>query len=231
MLSRVLSIVIIDLVLSGDNAVVIGLAARRLTPEQRRLAILWGGLGAIGLRVLFTALAALLLGVPLLQFSGGVVLVWIAYKLLREEATEREIREGDSLLTAVRTIIVADIVMSLDNILAIGGVAHGDLTLLLFGLGLSMPIILFGSNLIAVLTTRLPWLAYVGSGVLAWAAAEMMLHDGRVGQFIPQTDTAIEPFPVVVTLATLVVALLMNRRTARQRARATAPEEALSPRS
>lgn len=228
-ITRILSIVVIDLVLSGDNAVVIGLASRRLNPRQRRQAILWGGAGAIGLRVLFTALAALLIGIPLIQFGSGLVLLWIAYKLVREEPGTADdelarIREGRSLGEAIRTIIVADLIMSLDNILAVGGVAHGDVGLLLFGLGLSMPLILFGGNLIAVVTHRLPWLAYLGSGVLAWAAAEMMTHDQILGAYIPQLDVAVEPFQVLVTLGTLLFALLMNRRAAALAGAARTPE-------
>ncbi len=216
LIGRVLGIVVIDLVLSGDNAVVIGLAARRLNPRQRRQAIIWGGVGAIGLRVLFTALAALLLGVPLLQFLGGLLLVWIAYRLLREDQHEEpaHIQEGRNLVESIRTIVLADVIMSLDNILAVGGVAHGDIGLLLFGLGLSMPLILFGSNLIAVLSSRAPWLAYVGSAILAWTAAEMMVHDGILGAYIPHVGWSVEPFPVIVTVGTVLLAYLMNRRAA-----------------
>jgi YjbE family integral membrane protein len=219
LLSRVLGIVVIDLVLSGDNAVVIGLAARRLGPRDRRRAIFWGGVGAIGLRVLFTALTAVLLGIPALQFLGGLLLVWIAFKLLREEpAAERGegVREGETLVDAVRTIVLADVIMSLDNILAVGGVAHGDLALLLFGLGLSMPLILFGSGLVALLTERLPWLVYVGSGVLVWTAADMMAEDMLLGAYIPHLGTPIEPFPLVLTLGSLGLGYLMNRRQHRR---------------
>src|SRR4029079_4341779 len=154
---------VIDLVLSGDNAVVIGMASRRLPSEQRRRAIMLGAVGAILLRVTFTAMVALLLGIPLLQAIGGAVLIWIAFKLLREEHNEQSVREGSNLFEAVRTIIIADVIMSLDNILAVGGAAHGNLALLLFGLALSMPIIMFGSNLVALLMNRLPWLVYLGS--------------------------------------------------------------------
>lgn len=185
LVEAVLSIVVIDLVLSGDNAVVIGMAARRLSEEQRRRAILFGALGAIGLRITFTAMVALLLSVPLLQAIGGVVLVWIAFKLLRQEHEEQSVREGVGLFDAVRTIIIADVIMSLDNILAVGGAAHGDLKLLLFGLALSMPIIMFGSNLVAILMNRLPWLVYLGSAVLAYTAGEMILEDRIVGGYLP----------------------------------------------
>lgn len=187
----VFSIVIIDLVLSGDNAVVIGMASRLLPPEQRRKAILFGAGGAIGLRILFTALAAFLLGIPLLQALGGVLLLWIAFKLLRQSGHEHGVKEGRNLFEAIRTIILADVIMSLDNILAVGGAAHGDLRLLLFGLGLSMPIILFGSGLVARLMNNFPWLVYLGSGVLVYTAMEMIYEDPRLGQYLPHS-TAIE---------------------------------------
>lgn len=212
LLRAVLSIVVIDLVLSGDNAVVIGMAARRLTSQQRRRAILFGAGGAIVLRVLFTALAALLLGVPLIQAAGGFLLIWIAYSLLRQEHEERAVREGANLFEAIRTIILADVVMSLDNILAVGGAAHGDLRLLLFGLALSMPIIMFGSNLVALLMNRLPWLVYLGSAILVYTAGEMIFGDPIIGRFLPHLR-----WLEVTVIALLVLAIVgggywMNRR-------------------
>lgn len=212
LLRAVLSIVVIDLVLSGDNAVVIGMAARRLSPEQRRRAILFGAGGAIVLRVVFTALAALLLGVPLIQALGGLLLIWIAFGLLRQEHQEREVREGANLFEAVRTIILADVVMSLDNILAVGGAAHGDLRLLLFGLALSMPIIMFGSNLVALLMNRLPWLVYLGAGILVYTAGEMIFGDKIIGDRLPHSRPL--ELGVIALLIAAVVggAYLLNRR-------------------
>ncbi|MDQ3692870.1 MAG: TerC family protein [Chloroflexota bacterium] len=176
-LGAILSIVVIDLVLSGDNAVVIGMAARSLSPENRRRAIIFGGAGAIGLRILFTALAVFLLSVPYLQAIGGVLLLYIAYKLIRPQQTLHEVAQAGSLREAIKTIVLADVVMSLDNILAVGGAAHGDFRLLLFGLALSIPIILFGAELVARLLGRLPILVYVGAFVLIVTAVEMILGD------------------------------------------------------
>ena len=208
----VFSIVIIDLVLSGDNAVVIGMASRRLPPPQRRRAIIFGALGAVGLRVTFTALVALLLGIPLLQAIGGAVLIYIAFKLLREGDTEHVVREGGSLFEAIQTIVLADVIMSLDNILAVGGAAHGNLGLLLFGLALSMPIIMFGSNLVATLMNRLPWLVYVGSAVLAYTAGEMIFQDRIVGGILPHSR-ALEWVIIIALVAnTLGWAYWLNRR-------------------
>jgi YjbE family integral membrane protein len=171
--------------LSGDNAVVIALAAHRLPQQQRRLAILCGAAGAIALRVLFTWILAQLLEVPLLRFGGGVVLIWIAMKLLRDEGeSDHEVRTGASLLQAVWIIIMADFVMSLDNMLAVGGASEGHVLLITFGLFLSIIIIMTCSAVIADWMNRFPILVVVGAAVLAWTAAEMMLEDAKVAQWL-----------------------------------------------
>ncbi len=177
LISQIFSIIVIDLVLSGDNAVVIGMAARRLSVENRRRAIIFGGAGAIGLRILFTAMATILLGIPYLQAIGGVLLIYIAFKLLRPQGGHGEIKEAGSLREAIQTIVLADVVMSLDNILAVAGAAHGDIRLLMFGLLLSIPILLFGSELVARLLGRFPAFLYLGAFVLVHAAVAMVLHD------------------------------------------------------
>jgi len=178
--SKVLSIIVIDLVLSGDNAVVIGMASRSLPDESRRRAIILGGVGAVVLRIIFTAMAALLLDVPLLQAFGGVLLIWIAFKLVRPVDHTAHVSEASSLRDAIKTIILADVVMSLDNILAVGGAAHGDLGLLLFGLALSIPILLLGSAFVARMMGRLPILVYIGAAILVITAVRMFFHDDFV---------------------------------------------------
>ena len=208
LLTAVLSIVVIDLVLSGDNAVVIGLAARRLSPENRRRAIVLGGLGAVGLRIAFTAAAALLLGIPYLQAAGGLLLLWIAYKLVRPQQGEAKVSEAGSLGEAVRTIILADVVMSLDNILAVGGAAHGHIWLLLFGLALSIPILMLGSELVARLLGRFPVLVYVGVLVLIFTAVGMILEDKLIADL--HETTRIET--AVATLVVAAVIILVGRR-------------------
>ena len=215
LLKAVFSIVIIDLVLSGDNAVVIGMASRRLPPRQQRRAMLFGAGGAIALRVLFTTLAALLLSIPLLEAVGGLVLIWIAFNLAREGHSQQRVDVGATLFEAIRTIILADVVMSLDNILAVGGAAHGDLPLLIFGLMLSMPIILFGSSLVATLMNRFAWLIYAGSGVLAYTAAEMILDDGLVAPHLPHADWFTWAFTLLIVGATLGAAYAVNRQARR----------------
>jgi len=225
LIKAVLSIVVIDLVLSGDNAVVIGMASRRLAPEQRRRAIIFGAVGAIGLRVTFTAMVALLLGIPLLQAVGGAVLIWIAFKLLREEHNEQNVREGANLFDAVRTIIIADVIMSLDNILAVGGAAHGNLGLLLFGLALSMPIIMFGSNIVATLMNRLPWLVYLGSAILAYTAGEMIFEDRIIGNYLPHNQTFEWIMIALIVIGTLGTAYILNARQHSQPGTLPSPEE------
>jgi YjbE family integral membrane protein len=183
-------IIAFDLILSGDNAVVIGMAANRLPPIHRRRAIVIGGAGAVILRVIFTALVALLLDVPLIQAAGGLLLIWIAYRLVKPHGSEEaRVTEADTLMQAIRTIIIADAVMSLDNMLAVGAAAHGELWLLLFGLGLSIPLLLFGSELISRLLSRVPVLMWVGVLILLHTSVHMVEADpiiedifGHVGQ-------------------------------------------------
>ena len=214
-LAAILSIVVIDLVLSGDNAVVIGMAARNLSSENRRKAIVLGGAGAIGLRILFTALATVLLGIQGLQAIGAILLIYLAFKLLRpHDDAHSNVHEADTLGEAVRTIILADVVMSLDNILAVGGAAHGHLGLLIFGLMLSIPIILFGSELVARLLGRFPGFLYVGVLVLVHSAVSMFFHDAII-------SARVHTAPVVEVIVSVLLTLLIvgiNQLLARQRA-------------
>lgn len=226
LIRAILSIVVIDLVLSGDNAVVIGMASRRLSPVQRRRAIVLGAAGAIGLRVAFTALAAVLLGIPLLQAVGGAMLAWIAFRLLRQEHSEQVVQEGASLFEAVQTIILADVIMSLDNILAVGGAAHGNLALLLFGLALSMPIIMFGSNLVAMLMNRLPWLVYLGAAILAYTAGEMIFSDRIVGRYLPHNPAFEYGMIALLVVGTIGLAYILNARQHSQPGVLPAPADA-----
>jgi YjbE family integral membrane protein len=211
-LAQIAGIVVIDLVLSGDNAVVIGMAANQLPPHQRRRAILFGAGAAIGLRVLFTALVALLLSIPLLQLLGGAMLTWIAVKLMRPHSDTHEVQSVGNQWEAIRTIVMADVVMSLDNILAVGGAAHGSLWLLLFGLGLSMPLITVGSGVVAWAMDRLPMLVYLGAGVLAWTAAMMMIHDPYAHGLLGQLGSVEVAVPPVVTVLVLAIGFLWRRR-------------------
>src|SRR5262245_4998814 len=185
-LGNILRIVIIDLALSGDNAVVIGMAAHRLPPKQRRAAILIGGGAAIVLRIVLTVIAALLLLVPGLELVGGLLLIWIGFRLLEQEEESHEgIKVAGGMKEAVVTILVADFIMSTDNVLGVAVASGGNLGLLLFGLLLSMAILMFMGNLVADLLNRFWWLAYVGSGVIAWTGTLMSIEDPLVARYMP----------------------------------------------
>ena len=175
----VAQIVMIDVVLSGDNAVVIALACRKLPAEQRRKGILWGVAGAVTLRILLTAFAALLLNLPYLKFGGGLLLLWIGVKLLLPEDGHGEggIDAADNLWGAVKTIIVADLVMSIDNVIAVAGAAHGSLGLLIFGLAVSIPLIVWSSQLVLKLMDRFPVIVTGGAALLGWVAGSMIATD------------------------------------------------------
>jgi YjbE family integral membrane protein len=217
--SSVLTIILYDLVLSGDNAVVIGMAARRLPPHSRRRAVVIGGAGAVGLRVLFTAMAAILLdpdrGLPVIGLVGGALLVWIAYRLIRPQEHGVHVTEAESLAQAIKTIVLADVVMSLDNILAVGAEAEGHLGLLMFGLGLSIPILLLGSSLVAQMLGRYPILVYIGAIILVHTAVEMMFEDELVHR-VYDVRTAV--IWVVAAIASAVIVLLGRRSAGREAA-------------
>lgn len=179
-------IILIDIVLSGDNAVVIALACRNLSPEQRKTGIFWGVAGAVGLRVVLTVFAALVMNLPWLKLVGGLLLVWIAVKLmLPEEGDGHDIKASGNLWGAVKTIIVADFVMSLDNVIAVAGAAHGSLALLLFGLAVSIPLIVWSSQLILHWMERWPSIVLFGAGLLGYVAGQMIFSDPGVIDLLP----------------------------------------------
>lgn len=213
-LGSILAIVVIDLVLSGDNAVVIGLAARSLSPENRRRAIVFGGAGAVILRIIFTAMAVFLLSVPYLKAAGGLLLFYIAYRLVRPQRSHSDVAAAGSLREAIQTIVLADVVMSLDNILAVGGAAHGDIRLLLFGLVLSIPILLLGAEVVARLLGRFPILVYVGCIILIYTAVDMVLEDQIVHDNFPVS------IPLKLTISVVAsVAIIGGARLAELRQR------------
>lgn len=177
----VMQIIAIDLILSGDNAVVIALACRNLPPEQRRKGILWGVFGAVGLRVVLTAFAAKLLGMPFLKLIGGILLLWIGVKLLVDDDDGgHEIAAASSLWSAVKTIIVADFVMSVDNVIAVAAASRDSLFLLLFGLAVSIPLIVWSSQIVLKLMERYPIVVTLGAGLLGWVAGGMLVGDAAV---------------------------------------------------
>ena len=212
-LYSIFRIVIIDLVLSGDNAVVIGMAAHRLPPKQRRFAILFGGGAAILLRITLTAIAALLLTIPGLQLGGGILLIWIGFKLLKEEEESHEgIKAAASMREAILTILVADVVMSTDNVLGVAGASAGDVRLLLFGLILSMAILMWMGSLVANLINRFAWLSYVGAAVIAWTGAIMIFEDRYVMEHAAWVNRTIAyTSSAVITIAVLAFAHWFHR--------------------
>jgi len=175
--SALLAVVVIDLVLAGDNAILIGLAARNLPKNRQKQVILWGMVGAIIVRSVATVLVVYLLRIPGLLLAGGLILIWIAYKLLTEQEEEEDVKASTSVWGAVRTIIIADIVMGLDNVLAVAGAAHGDIVLVIIGLLISVPIVIWGSTVVLKLIERYPFIIYIGAGVLAWTAAGMITDE------------------------------------------------------
>jgi YjbE family integral membrane protein len=174
----VVQIILIDIVLGGDNAVVIALACRRLPEHQRKLGIFWGVFGAIALRIVLIFFALSLLAIPYLKIGGAILLIWIGIKLLQPESEgEHEIDASTTLLGAIKTIIVADAVMSLDNVIAIAGAAKDDLSLVIFGLVISVPIIVWGSQLVMKIMDRYPIAIAIGAGLLGWIAGDMVVTD------------------------------------------------------
>jgi YjbE family integral membrane protein len=170
-------IMLINLILSGDNAVVIALACRGLPASQRKWGIILGALVAILMRIVFTVVATQLLTYPWLMIVGSLLLFWIAIKLLVEDGDEKDIKESGNIWGAVQTIAIADLVMSLDNVVAIAAAAKGNWTLILIGLATSMPLIIFGATLVMWLLTKLPVLVWAGAALLGWIAGELIVSD------------------------------------------------------
>jgi YjbE family integral membrane protein len=172
-----LKIIGVNIVLSGDNAVVIALAARSLPAKQQKQAVIWGSGAAIVMRILLTLFAVALLALPWLKIAGGLLLFWIGVKLLIPEEDGADIKASDQLLAAVRTILIADLVMSLDNVLAVAAAAGGSYVLLILGLAISIPLVIFGATLLLKLMERFPAIIVVGAALIGWVAGEMLATD------------------------------------------------------
>ena len=181
-----LEIIVINILLSGDNAVVIALACRNLPPSQRRWGIIWGAIGAIVLRIILTFFAVSLLKLSWLKIVGGLLLVWIGIKLIAEEDGEgsSDIKASDRLLSAVRTVIIADVVMSIDNVLGVAAAAKGSLLLLVFGLVVSVPLVIGGAQIIMRLIERFPILIVAGGGLLGYVAGELIVEDSAIADWV-----------------------------------------------
>ncbi|AMV09898.1 TerC family protein [Geobacillus sp. G4] len=213
--TALLSIVIIDLLLAGDNAIVIGLAARNLPKYQQKKAVVWGTVGAVVIRALATIFVVWLLKIPGLLLVGGVLLVWIAYKLLVEGKGHDDVEAGGNLWEAIRTIIIADALMGLDNVLAVAGAAHGNFLLVVLGLLISVPIMVWGSTLILKWIERFPIIITIGAGVLAWTAAKMIVDEPFLKAYF--ANPAVKyGFELLVVAAVIVAGTMKKRKSAKE---------------
>jgi len=225
--TALMSIVIIDLVLAGDNAVVIAMAVKNLQGRQRTIGIAAGAGGAVLVRVICTFFVAMLLNMKYVKLVGGAVILWIAVKLLVEGAEDEETKEAGSIWQAIWIIVVADLSMGIDNMLGVGAASHGNLFLLIFGLGLSIPFVVFMSSILARLMDRYPIILYIGAGILGKVGGEMMITDAWVHGIL-HPSKAVEYGVMAVTTAGVIVMarlLLAMRRPAEEEA----PEMAAEP--
>ena len=210
------SVILINIVLSGDNAVVIAMASRSLEDSQRKKAIFWGSALAVILRIALVVVATFLLRIPMLQFFGGIALIYIGFHLLVSGDDDVNIKSSNSLGKAIQTILIADLIMSVDNVLAIAGVAKGNWIVLIFGLAVSVPIVILGASILSKLMNRFPVIVYIGAALIAYTAAEMMVSDVKVGPYL-------EPYGLILKIAipALVVGLgfLVHRRAVLKKAK------------
>jgi YjbE family integral membrane protein len=212
--SALAAIVVIDLVLAGDNAIVIALAARNLPKELQRRAVLWGTVGAVVVRASLTVAVLWLLEIPGLMLAGGLLLVWIGYRLLAgdENGRDHDVSPAMNFWGAMRTIVIADAVMGLDNVLAVAGAAHGSVLLVVAGLVISIPIVVWGSTLILHWIERFPGLLYVGGAVLAWTAAKMIADEPLYQAWLDERPGVQTLLYVGIPGGVLAAAWLRNRK-------------------
>lgn len=214
-----LQIIFLDLILSGDNAIVIAMAARNVPKDLQKRAILIGTGGAIGLRLLFAAIIVPLLKIPLIGAVGGLMLVWIAYKLLADNHDHGDNPQGGATVwSAVKTIIIADAVMSLDNVLALAGVAH-EFVPIMIGVLISIPIIIWGSSFIMKAMEKFPIIIYAGAAMLAWSAGKMIVEDKIIGGFVPSTVLHLA-VQVILTIAVVGIGYMKNKKMKKEQAHA-----------
>ena len=220
-LFAVINIIISDIILAGDNAVVIAMAVRSLPTKERRLGSMMGAGLAVGLRIVLTFFVAQILNLPYLHLIGGVLILWIAVKVLMDAEPEvpGHVRPAGGLMHAMWIILVADITMSLDNVLAVAGASHGNIWLLIFGLGLSIPLVVGASGILSKMMDRYPIIAYIGSAVLGRVGAEMILAEPMIHSYLGigrYTGWSIE---AIAAISVVVIAkFLMKRRAAQERA-------------
>lgn len=210
--SALLSIVVIDLVLGGDNAIVIGMAARNLPGEQQKKVVFWGALGAIAVRSILTTIVVWLLKIPGLMLFGGVLLIGIAYKLLVEEKGQENIASQSGFWSAIKTIIIADACMGLDNVLGVAGAASGSFILVVTGLLISVPIMMWGSTLILKWIERFPAIIYIGAGVLAWTASKMLVSEPFIKGYFDENAIFKWLLAVIVVAGVLLAGRMQEQK-------------------
>jgi YjbE family integral membrane protein len=217
-LTILMSIFILNIVLSGDNAVVIAMASRSLPPKQQKMALILGSSGAIVFRIILTVVIVYLLKIPFLQAIGGILLIFIAVKLVRDEDEGGEYKSAPNLFGAVKIILIADIIMSLDNTLAIAAVCKGDWLMLGIGLATSIPIIIFCSQIILHFMKRFPIIIYIGAGLIAWTAGKMLVEDPKVSLFLEHSinnvvDIIQIAVPIIITVIIIGYGRFINNKT------------------
>ncbi len=213
-LTALLSIIVIDLVLAGDNAILIGLAARNLPKQQQKKVILWGSVGAIIIRIVATLAVVWLLEIPGLHLVGGLLLVYIAYKLLVDNDDHGDVKAGDSFWAALRTVIIADALMGLDNVLAVAGASHGNMLLVVLGLLISVPVVMWGSTLILKWIDRFPIIVTIGAGILAWTASKMIVGEHFLSGIF-ENGFVKYGFEIFVIAAVIITAKYVQSKTAK----------------
>jgi YjbE family integral membrane protein len=212
-LSALFTIIMIDLVLAGDNAIVIAMAARNLPADLQKRAIIWGAVGAIGVRSVMTLVVLYLLTIPGLILFGGLLLVWIAYRLLHSDEAGDSEHSANSITFwgAIKTIIVADAVMGLDNVLAVAGAAQGSYLLVILGLVISIPIVVWGSTQILKLVAKYPQLIYFGAGILTWTAFKMIFSEPLIQEYIPSNEFLIYGIYIIGIALVLFAGHMKNK--------------------
>ncbi|CAM5794168.1 MULTISPECIES: TerC family protein [Brevibacillus] len=209
--SALLAIIVIDLVLAGDNAIVIGMAARNLPAHQQKKAIIWGTVGAVVIRAAATLAVVWLLQIPGLLLVGGLMLIWIAMKLLVQDGGHETVKAGSSLGAAIWTIVVADAVMGLDNVIAVAGAAHGSFLLVVLGLIISVPVMVWGSTLVLKVMDRYPAVIYIGSAVLAYTAGSMITGEPFLKGFFVEYPILKWALIAVIVVGVLLIGRMKNQ--------------------
>lgn len=225
-LTALLSIIVIDLVLAGDNAILIGLAARNLPKPQQKKVIIWGSVGAIIIRIIATLAVVWLLNIPGLHLVGGLLLVIIAYKLLVDDNDHGDVQAAGSFWAAIRTVIIADALMGLDNVLAVAGASHGNMLLVIIGLLVSVPVVMWGSTIIIKWIEKFPIIVTIGSAILAWTASKMIVAEPFLADYF-SNGWIKYGFELLVIAAVILAGKLKQKRATQRKEKEMYDEKGL----